>query len=302
MNKSIVDKIIKLKKKKNAIILAHNYQPPEIQDIGDYVGDSLGLCQKAAETNADIIIFCGVWFMAESASLLNPDKMVILPEKQAGCPMADMVTFSGLKEQKEKHPLAKVVCYINTNAKVKALSDIACTSSNAEKIIASIPANNEIIFIPDKYLGGYIADKTKRNMILWPGFCPVHKRILPEHIEKKKTQYPDAMVLVHPECSKEVIDLADMAGSTSQILKYCNKSDKKTFIIGTENGILHSLKKNNPDKLFIPSSDLAVCENMKKITLGKVLYSLESLSPVVTVNLDIREKALKPIEKMLELS
>ena len=302
MNKSIIDKIIELKVKKKAIILAHNYQPPEIQDIGDYVGDSLGLCQKAANTKADVIIFCGVWFMAESASLLNPDKTVILPEKEAGCPMADMVTVIRLKELIKKYPFSKVVCYINSNSEVKALSDIICTSSNAEKIIESIPRNNEIIFIPDKHLGAYISSKTGRDMILWPGFCPVHQRILPEYIEKNKKQYPDAIVLVHPECSKEVIALANFVGSTSNILRYCRNSDNKTFIIGTEHGILHSLRKDNPNKLFIPVSDLAECKNMKKITLEKVLYSLESLTPVVSVDQNIREKALKPIEKMLKLS
>jgi quinolinate synthase len=302
INQDIITKIVRLKKEKDAIILAHNYQLPEIQEIGDFVGDSLGLCQEAAKIDAKVIIFCGVWFMAESAALLNPDKKVVLPDPGAGCPMADMVKPAELEKLKEEHPGAVVVCYINSNAEVKALSDICCTSSNARAIVESIPVDKEIIFIPDKYLGSYVAGQTGRQLILWPGFCVVHQRILPEHIIEQKKKHPHAPVLVHPECSGPVTRLADFVGSTGNIIAYCRESGEKEFIIGTEKGILHSLKKQNPEKNFFPASDLAVCRNMKKITLDKVLTSLETLQPVIEVSINTQEKALAPIKRMLEIS
>lgn len=302
MNHEVESKIQRLKKEKKAIILAHNYQLPEIQDIGDFVGDSLGLCQKAAKIEADVIIFCGVWFMAESAALINPDKTVILPEPHAGCPMANMVRPEELIKLKEEHPGALVVCYINSNAEVKALSDICCTSSNAQAVVESIPKDKEIIFIPDKHLGGYVSEITGRSLILWPGYCIVHQRILPEHLMERKKQYPGALLLVHPECSREIIEMADFVGSTSKILKFCKESREKEFIIGTENGILHGLKKQNPGKTFIPASNFAVCRNMKKITLEKVISSLETLHPVITVDEAISNDALAPITRMLEIN
>jgi len=302
MDQKLLSKIRELKKEQDVIILAHNYQIPEIQDIGDFVGDSLGLCRKAAKIKAKAIIFCGVWFMAESAALLNPDKIVVLPELQAGCPMADMVRPEELLKLKEEHPDAVVVCYINSNAEVKAISDICCTSSNAKAVVQSIPEDKEIIFVPDKNLGRYVSEQTGRSLILWPGYCIVHQRILPEHIKERKKQHPDALVLVHPECSREVVLMADFVGSTSNILLYCKKSKEKKFIIGTEHGILHGLKKENPEKTFIPASDYAVCRNMKKITLDKVISSLKTLKPVVRVDHAIGERALKPVKRMLEIT
>jgi quinolinate synthase len=294
-----VENIKRLKRERKALILAHNYQPPEIQNIADFVGDSLALCKKAALTDAETIVFCGVRFMAESAALLNPGKRVLLPDANAGCPMADMVTPERLEAMQSEHPGAVTVCYVNSNAEVKALSDICCTSSNAEAIVRSIPEDKEIIFIPDKFLGGYVAEKTGRQMILWPGFCPTHQRILREYIEAKKREHPDALVLVHPECSKKVTSVADFTGSTGQIIDFCGESTAKSFIIGTENGILHSLSKFYTDKMFIPASDLAVCANMKRITLEKVVGSLETLEPEVTVDPRIAERALLPLERML---
>jgi quinolinate synthase len=298
----IIEKINVLRKKRNAVILAHNYELPEIQDIADFTGDSLSLCQKAASTKADVIVFCGVWFMAESAAIINPGKTVLLPDAAAGCPMADMATAERLLKLKTENPGAVVVCYVNSNAEVKALSDVSCTSSNAQAIIESIPKEKTIIFVPDKFLGGYIARTTGRDMILWPGFCPTHQKILPEHIAAKKTKHPGAKVLVHPECSKEVTDAADFVGSTGQIIKYCRSAVDSAFIIGTENGILHMLRKENPGKEFIPASDLAICPNMKKITLEKVEASLETLGPVVKVPGNIATLALIPIERMLAIN
>jgi quinolinate synthase len=295
------EEIMRLKQEKNAIILAHNYQLPEVQDIGDFVGDSLALCRKAATTNAEVIVFCGVWFMAESAAILNPGKKVLLPDLHAGCPMADMVKPDGLRALQADHPDAVTVCYVNTNAEIKVLSDIACTSSNAEAVVRSIPLSKEIIFVPDKFLGGWISHKVGRSMILWQGYCPTHQRILKEHIEEKKKANPDAEVLAHPECSAEVVSIADFVGSTGQIIEYCGKTDKKSFIIATESGILHSLAKRYPDKTFIQASQHAMCANMKKITLEKVYRSLVTMEPVVTVDPDVASKALLPIERMLAI-
>ena len=248
---TLIDKINELKAKRNAVILAHNYQRGNVQDIADFTGDSLGLSQNAAKTKADIIVFCGVHFMAETASILCPDKMVLLPDEHAGCPMANMITLKQLRLKKKEHPNAKVVCYVNSTAAIKAESDICCTSSNAMKIVSSIPKGQEILFIPDKSLGGYISSKLNRPMILWEGYCPTHHRILAEHIIKLKGAHPDAKVAVHPECTPDVIALADHVASTTGIAKYCYETDAKEFIIGTETGILHRLKKENPQKTFM---------------------------------------------------
>ena len=298
----IVEKINELKTKKNAVILAHNYQRGEIQDIADFVGDSLGLSQQAAKSKADIIVFCGVHFMAETASILCPDKLVLIPDEHAGCPMANMITLKQLRLKKKEHPNAKVVCYVNSTAAIKAESDICCTSSNAIKIVSSFPQEQEILFIPDISLGNYIASKLNRTMILWEGFCPTHHRILAENIKKLKTEHPGAKVVVHPECTSDVIALADHVASTTGITKYCKESTAKEFIIGTETGILHRLRKENPAKFFFAASHLADCSNMKLISLEKVLWSLEDLVYQIKVPVDLSANARLSIQKMLDLS
>lgn len=299
---TITDKIKELKRRKNAIILAHNYQRGEVQDIADFTGDSLGLSQQAAKSEADIIVFCGVHFMAETASILCPDKIILLPDEHAGCPMANMVTLKELTIKKKEHPHAKVVCYVNSTAAVKAESDICCTSSNAIKIVTSIPKDQEILFVPDKSLGGYVSSKLNRRMILWQGYCPTHHRILAEHIIKMKADYPSAKVVVHPECTPDVIALSDHVASTTGIAKYCKESGDREFIIGTEIGILHRLKKENPQKLFHAVTQLADCSNMKLISLEKVLWSLEDMVYQVKVADNVAAKARLAIQKMLDLS
>ncbi len=246
------DNIRLLKKESNAVILAHNYQLAEIQDIADFTGDSLELSQKAAATDADVIVFCGVHFMAETASILCPDKTVLLPDINAGCPMANMITAEALREKKREYPRATVVCYVNSTADVKAESDICCTSANAVRVIESISAP-EIIFVPDQYLGDYVASKTGRKMILWPGFCPTHIRIKPQDIIRLREEYPRAKVVVHPECRPEVTALADEVLSTGGICRFARETDAREIIIGTEMGILHRLRKENPDKKFLVS-------------------------------------------------
>lgn len=299
---TITDKIKDLKKKRNAIILAHNYQRGEVQDIADFAGDSLGLSQQAAKAKADTIVFCGVHFMAETASILCPDKLILLPDEHAGCPMANMITLKELRIKKRECPQAKIVCYVNSTAAIKAESDICCTSSNAMKIVSSIPKDQEILFIPDKSLGGYVASQLNRPMILWEGYCPTHHRILAEHIVRMKSEHPEARVVVHPECTPDVIALADHVASTTGIAKYCRENAAKEFIIGTEIGILHRLKKENPEKGFYAVTQLADCSNMKLISLEKVLWSLEDLVYQVKVPDDIAAKARIAIQKMLDLS
>jgi len=299
---SIIEKISELKKKHNAVILAHNYQRGEIQDVADFVGDSLGLSQQAAKTDADLIVFCGVHFMAETAALLSPDKTVIMPDEHAGCPMASMITARELKEKKKLYPNAKVVCYVNTTAAVKAESDICCTSSNAVKIVSSIPEDEVIIFVPDKSLGAYVSSCLDREMIYWEGYCPTHHRILAEQIVKMKSDHPEAEVVVHPECTPDVIALAYHVASTTGILKYANSSNSKEVVIETEIWILHRMKKENPDKIFMPVTPLSDCPNMKLNTLEKLLWSLEDLQFVVIVPEDIAVKARQAIQRMLDLS
>jgi quinolinate synthase len=300
-DQKLVEEILKLKKERKAIILAHNYQSPEVQDIADFSGDSLGLSQEAAKTEAEIIIFCGVHFMAETAAILCPDKTVLMPDLNAGCPMANMITLRQLMELKKKHPRAIVVTYVNSKAEIKAESDYCCTSSNAVKVVQSIPADKKIIFIPDKYLGSYVASQTKRELILWQGYCPTHRMILPEDILKKKALYPKAEVLVHPECTPEVIAMADKVLSTTGICKYAKESKSEEFIIGTEIGILHKLKKENPEKRFYPASELADCPNMKLNNLEKILWSLQDLIYKVEVPEEIARKAKRSIDRMLEI-
>jgi len=296
----LVEKISALKGKRNAVLLVHNYQLGEVQDIADFVGDSLDLSQRAAETAADVIVFCGVHFMAETASILCPDKVVLLPDINAGCPMAHMITAERLRAKKKEHPQAAVVCYINSSAEVKAESDVCCTSANATRVVESLDAR-EILFVPDRYLGHYVSTRTGKKMILWPGFCPTHVRIKPEMIKELKREYPQAKVVVHPECTPEVIALADEVLSTSGMCRYARRDEVREMVVGTEIGIIHRLKKENPGKKFIPISEQAICPNMKSITLEKVLWSLEEMSPEVKVPEDIRLRAKAAVDKMLEI-
>jgi quinolinate synthase len=297
----LVSRIEKLKKQRNAIILVHNYQIGEVQDIADYTGDSLGLSIKASKTKADVIVFCGVHFMAETASILCPNKTVLLPDRYAGCPMADMITAKQLRDLKQKHPHAVVVGYVNTTADVKAELDICCTSANATGVIESLARKEKIIFVPDKYLGGYSAQMAKRELILWQGYCPVHVMILPEHIKKARLMHPAAEVLIHPECTPAAIELADQVLSTGGMSRYVAKSPCKEFIIATEVGMLYRLKKDNPGKDFYAASELAVCKNMKRITLEKVLWALENMQFRIKVNERISKKASIAIKRMIEV-
>ena len=296
----LTEKILRLKEKRNAVILVHNYQLGEVQDIADFVGDSLDLSQRAAKTDASVIVFCGVHFMAETASILCPDKTVLLPDVHAGCPMADMITAPELRAKKKEHPKTTVVCYINSSAAVKAESDVCCTSANAVAVVESLDGG-EILFVPDQYLGHYVSMRTGKKMILWPGFCPTHARILPEHITKLRHEYPEAKVVVHPECKPDVIELADEVLSTSGMIRFAKREDVLQMIVGTEMGIIYRLRKENPGKKFNPVSEQAVCPNMKLITLEKVLWSLEEMEPEVRVPEKIRLKAKKAVDRMLEI-
>ena len=301
-NEELVQKILKLKKERDAVILAHNYQIGEVQDIADYTGDSLGLSLEASKITAEVILFCGVNFMAETAAIICPDKTVLVPDENAGCPMANMITVRQLREMKKKHPEAKVVSYVNTTAAIKAESDICCTSANAVKVVSTIPKDTPIIFVPDQSLGDYVSKQCGREMILWGGFCPTHHRILAQDIINARKEHPEAEVMVHPECTADVIELADHAFSTSGMLRYAKETDARELIVGTEIGLLHSLRKNNPNKKFYPASELADCPNMKLNSLEKMLWSLEDMVYEVRVPEDIRIKAWEAIEKMLELS
>lgn len=295
-----VERINQLKKERNAIILAHNYQRGDVQDIADFVGDSFGLSQKAVSSGAEIIVFCGVDFMAESAAVLNPEKIVLVPELSAQCPMAAMITPESLRREKEKYPGAAVVCYVNTPASVKAESDICCTSANAVKVVNALP-ENEIIFVPDRNLALYVAVHTKKRIIPWNGYCPTHHLILAGDILLEKEEHPEAEILVHPECRQDVIALADQVLSTAGMLKYAKQSTSKEFIIGTELGLLHRLNKENPDKIFIPATKYAVCPNMKMNTLGSIIRALERNEHVIKIPEDIRVKAKRALDMMLEV-
>lgn len=298
MYASLADKIRQLRKERNAIILAHNYQRGEVQDIADYVGDSLGLSQTAAKSDAEVIVFCGVDFMAETATILCPEKIVLMPDPQARCPMAHMITASALRALKNAHPAASVVSYVNTSAEIKAESDICCTSSNAVKVVESL-YGSEVIFVPDKYLAHYISTQTHKRIIPWNGFCPTHVKILPEHIQNEKRLHPNATVIVHPECTPPVIALADAVLSTGGMCTYANESKSCEIIVGTEVGLLHRLRKENPSKKFYPASKVAICPNMRSTTLEKVLWSLEDMTHQINVPMNIRTKAKNAIDKML---
>jgi len=301
LNERLLKKIKRLKDTHRAVILAHNYQQAEIQDLADFTGDSLALSVQAARTDAEVIVFCGVKFMAETAVILSPQKTVLLPDRFAGCPLADMITAKQLRELKQKHSDALVVCYVNSPAEVKAESDYCCTSSNAVELVNSLPPDKPIIFVPDRHLGQFVAEKTKRDLILWPGYCHVHVLITEDDIKNAKAKYPDAVVMAHPECTEPVKGLSDKILSTGQMLKFVEKSAAKKFVIATEIGIIHALKKQNPDAEFFPASNRAVCPNMKKITLDKIVASLENMQYKVTVPEDIRVKAKKSLDRMIEV-
>ena len=297
----MVKEIEKLKKQKKAIILAHNYQNPEVQDIADFTGDSLELSRIAADNDAEVIIFCGVHFMAESAYILSPQKKVILPDITAGCPMADMATAQDVLEMKKKNPDAAVVTYINSSADVKAVSDICVTSANAVQIVNKLK-ESKIIFVPDRNLAHYVQRFTTKQIIPWKGFCPTHDRFTKDELIAVKQKYPEACVIVHPECRPEIIDMADKVLSTGQMVKNINTIPHKQVIVGTEVGMLHKLKKIAPEKEFILASKDFICPNMKKITLEKILIALSEEQPIVAVKEDTRIKAFAALQKMLDLS
>lgn len=289
-----------LKKEREAVILAHNYQPPEIQDLADYTGDSLELSMIAAKTEAQVIVFCGVRFMGETAAILSPEKTVLLPVWEAGCTLAEYATAEQIRELKKKHPGAVVVTYVNSSAEVKAETDICCTSANAVEIVKSIEKNRPIIFAPDYNLGHYAAKVTGRELILWDGCCPTHALLSTFAVAKAKKKWPGAQVIMHPECKPETLELADFVGSTSGMLKYTQKQPGGTsFIVGTEIGLLHRLKKENPDKIFHEASDYLICPMMKMTTLKDIRDSLENMRHVVTVGDDIRRRAKAAVDAML---
>ncbi len=303
----IFSKIQSLKKQRNAVILAHYYQDPDIQDVADFMGDSLALAQYAKKTEADVILFCGVHFMCETAKILNPEKIVILPDLNAGCSLADSAPTEKFRAWLEDNPEHTVISYINCSADVKGMSDIICTSSNAEKIIESLPQDEKIIFAPDKFLGAYLNKKTDRDMLLWNGSCQVHEIFSEKELVKLKVRYPDSQVLAHPECDENILHLADYIGSTTAIINYAKESERTEFIIATEPGVIHQMQKQNPEKQFIPlpSNDGCACNecpHMRLNTLEKMVNALETLSPQIHMSEEKRLAALKPLERMLELS
>lgn len=302
MSDNLVEFIKKRKRELNAVIMAHFYQRPEIQDLADLVGDSLQLARDAAKAQASVIVFCGVSFMAESAKILNPERLVVMPEPEAGCPMADMITADKLRKWKASRPEAKVVCYVNSSAEVKAESDICCTSSNAIQVVNSIPPEYPILFVPDQNLGNFVALKTGREIECWPGYCPTHHNVTASEILEQKARHPQAPVVVHPECRPEVIKLADEALSTGGILKYVEKSPAREFIIGTEAGLLHQLKKRFPEKVFHIAREDFLCPNMKLTTLENLAWVMDTLEHKMEVPEEIRERACRSLERMLNIS
>jgi quinolinate synthase len=296
-------KIQKLKEEKDAVIIVHNYQRDEIQDIADISGDSLALSQAVVKIDAKVIVFCGVDFMAESASILNPEKIVLLPVVEAGCPMADMVTVERLREKKKKHPNAAIVCYVNSSADIKAESDICCTSSNAIQIVKSLKDYKEIILIPDKNLGRYVQNNVPdKKIILWEGFCPTHIRVSKEEVLRMKELHPEAEILAHPECNPDILSVSNAICSTAGMFRYVKNSKSKSFIIATEAGMLYGLKKANPDKEFYVPTERLVCPTMKLTTLGWVVHSLEAMEHQIKITGETRERAYKALARMLEIS
>ena len=303
----IFTEIDKLKRERNAVIMAHYYQDPDIQDVADFVGDSLALAQHAKKIEEDVILFCGVHFMCETAKIMNPEKRVIFPDKNAGCSLAESAPASVVEKWVNNHPQYTVISYINCSAEVKALSDIICTSSNAEKIINSLPIDEKILFLPDRFLGSFLNSKTNRHMRLWNGSCHVHEMFSAREVVQLKTQYPDALVLAHPECSIEVLVHADHIGSTTSIINYSMESKAQTFIIATEPGVIHQMKKQNNGKTYIPlpannGCSCNECPHMRLNTLEKMVFALENMAPEINLNNNLRLKALKPLERMLALS
>ena len=294
-------RLAELKKRRHAVILAHSYQPPEVQDAADHVGDSLGLSRLASGIDAEVILFCGVHFMAETAAILSPGKLVLTPDANAGCPMANMATPRQLREWRERNPDALVVTYVNSSAAVKALSDVCCTSANAVDVVAGLPRDRRALFVPDRNLGHYVMSRLGRELELWNGFCPTHERMLPEMADAARDRHPGAVLAAHPECRPALLAKADFVGSTAGIVRFCRENQAREFIIASELGILHSLRKENPGKLFHPLTEIADCPNMKLGSLEKMVWALEDLKPVVSVPEEIARKALAPIARMLEI-
>ena len=298
---TLQEEILALKKERGAVILAHNYQVSEVQAIADFTGDSLELARKATDLQADLVVFCGVYFMAETAAILNPGKMVLIPDPTAGCPMADMVTGEQVRALRAEHPGAKVLCYVNSTAEVKAESDCCVTSANALKVARSFPPDQAIIFVPDQHLGSYTAEQLGRRFVLWPGYCPTHARLTAGMIEAARAAHPGAPVMVHPECPKALRDAADQVLSTGGMCRWVREQPGSDFIVGTETGILYRLQQENPGKRFYPLDDRAVCPNMKKISLERVLWSLRDLQTPVTVLETVARRAKRAIDAMLAI-
>lgn len=294
--------IRRLANERNAVILAHNYTLGEVQDVADYTGDSLELARRATQVDADVIVFCGVYFMAETAAILNPTKTVLIPDASAGCPMADMITGEQLRDLKAQHPNAKAVCYVNSTAEVKAECDLCVTSGNAERVMQTYPADQEILFVPDQHLGSHIMGKLGRTYNLWQGYCPIHAALTAQAIEKARAAHPGAPVIVHPECAQAVRDVADECLSTGGMCAYAKASAAKEILVGTEVGILHRLRKENPEKTFIPIDPCLMCADMKKVTLDNLLTSLQTLTHRVVVPEEIATKAKRAIDAMLAIS
>ncbi|MDP3487716.1 MAG: quinolinate synthase NadA [Bacillota bacterium] len=299
-NSELLAEILELKQRHKAMILSHYYQEDEVQAIADYIGDSLELARQAATTDAKVIVFCGVSFMAESAAVLSPEKIVLLPALNAGCPLADMVTPEQLRDMKKQYPEAGIVCYVNSSAAVKAESDICCTSSNAVKVVNSLP-NQQIIFVPDRNLASYVATQTSKTIIPWDGYCCTHQALTVDDIARARTLYPGAPIAVHPECPADVINRADYVGSTSGILKFVKLAPSDSVVIGTEKGILYSLRKENPNKQLFLLSDNLICYSMKLTTLSKIRDALKTLAPRITVPLEVQEAAHRSLQKMLSI-
>ena len=296
-----IAEVRRLAKARGAVVLAHNYQRAEVQDAADFTGDSLELARKATTVEADVIVFCGVYFMAETAAILNPTKTVLIPDPTAGCPMADMITGAQLRELKAKHPGAKAVCYVNSTAEVKAECDLCVTSGNAERVLGTLAPDEEIIFVPDQHLGSHVAGLLGRKYILWPGYCPTHAALTAKAIADARAAHPGAPVLVHPECAKDVRDAADARLSTGGMCKFARESAAGEFLVGTEVGILHRLRQENPGKTFYPVNDRLVCPNMKKTTLDNLLESLREMKTRVTVDADVAARAKRAIDAMLAI-
>ena len=298
----MTEEIEKLKRERNAVILAHNYTRPEVQDAADFTGDSLELARRATQVDADVIVFCGVYFMAETAAILNPTRTVLIPDATAGCPMADMITAEQLRELKARHPGAKAVCYVNSTAEVKAECDMCVTSGNAEKVMRTFAPDEKILFVPDQHLGGHIAGLLGRDYTLWPGYCPTHQAITAKSVADARAAHPGAPVLVHPECAKDVREAADFALSTGGMCRFARESAAKEIVVGTETGILHRLRTENPEKVFYPVNERMVCPNMKKTTLESLAASLREMKTRVVVPEDIAVRARRAIEAMLAIA